>query len=587
MKRLLPIILSFVMCVQMNAQSESCLAVIDELNKNNNVWTSQEYIDYILAHKDAFDMDDEDSVDRWLYNLYLGTKYYISQRYQEAITCLRDVTRFYDSCGDLLDLSSNHEFLQIYYWEADCELNIGASKDIVLAKLKRAKSAYEKYSVTDTEIYSQILSSIQAFESGAIDLMKDFPLAVDLAIEHYMSKRYNEAITLTEQMISRVQDICSLEDISTLYIVLAQCYLELGRINDAEQICLELLSRLKQQNKEECLAYRLIHDKLGVLYAQVHNYQKAKDYSGHSKWLHERYMDFDDSYTMCLSNCAMAELGLGNVFIAKLFIDVALKYIRKDISSFSSEELVHSMQLISSLNGESLDTFAFTGLAETSKFRQYMSVLSNASVINHKAGFWDEAVVCMKECISLGKIIGEESAFSYNNMGILYANQSKFSESLRYLSKAAALCNTDFEKNDIWHNYALVLWLAHSSERAEVAIQTSHSITNSITNYFSFLSQEEKFNYYKHFEFYFQMLNLILFEHGNPDLYGQIYDNILTTKGLLLRTSNNIKHAIMKSNDQDLMDKYNRMISLRQQAFVDNDSTARRSITKEYELLDK
>ena len=101
MKRMLPIILPFVMCVLLNAQSESCLAVIDELNKKINVWTSQESIDYILAHKDAFDMDDEDSVDRWFYNYTLGMCYYSSRKYQEALIHLREVTRIYDTYGEI------------------------------------------------------------------------------------------------------------------------------------------------------------------------------------------------------------------------------------------------------------------------------------------------------------------------------------------------------------------------------------------------------------------------------------------------------------------------------------------------------
>lgn len=584
MKRILPILLSFMMCVQMNAQSESCLAVVNELNNKKDVWTSQESIDYILAHKDAFDMDDEDSVDRWFYNFTLGKCYYSLQQYQEALTFLQEVTRIYDSYGEWFGFSSNTNLLQAYYWEANCELNTGAAKDIVLTKLRRAKVAYEKYSLTESDIYNQILADINVLDSEDFEKLKIIPQAM----EYVMSEKHKDAIILLEQIIGGLSSMRPIEDLATYCRLLSNSYIAVGRLDDAERLFLDMLSKLSQSGKEKHESYRTLCDALGVLYTKVHNYQKAKDFSGRSKWLHEQYMDFDDSYIWCLSNCALAESGLGNKFMAKMLMDIALHYLENRYETNDPKEFVNSMQVLSSLGGAYLDTLAFSAIVEkTMRIRPYIQLLSNASLIYQEAGFWDEAVVCIKKCISMSEEIGEENIFAYNNLATLYLSQSRIEESLLYLKKAYSLCRTDFEKNDVWFNYALVLWLSHAKESSEIAMLSSEQLTKSIGNSFAFLSNEERFNYYKHFEYYFPMLNLFLYETGDKRTFGQIYNNVLITKGLLLRTTNMIKQAIMESGDVDLIQNYNRMSILHQQLLTETNSITRQSIAKEFELLDK
>ena len=327
MKRILVILFNLILCFQLNAQTESAMSVVNELTKQNGVWSEQVAIDYIIAHTDSFDMDNE--VDRWLYNLALGTRYYPLKKYQEALICLREVTTIFDKNIESIDLSQFSQLLITYYWEANCEFRLRSSKEIVLQKLNRAKSIFEIAALTQTDVYNQILSGIETLESGIFDVFL-------LAYEYVMSNQHDKAIPLIEQIINTYPKSRSKEELAPFYQFLGNCYIEVGRLNDAEQLYLSVLSELKQNNAEHHEVYRNICDALGVLYCQVHNYQKANDFSGQSKWLHEKYMDFDYSYIRCLSNCAMAEYGLGNYYIAKMLIDVALKYHRKGYGYESS-----------------------------------------------------------------------------------------------------------------------------------------------------------------------------------------------------------------------------------------------------------
>lgn len=578
MKRLVTYILCILCSAPLCAQTESCMIVVNELAKNSDVWDNQTGIDYILFHKGSFDMENE--VDKWLYNLVLGTRYYPLGKYAEALPCLREVTSVCDIFGHEMNLESNSQLLVAYYWEANCEFHTHASKDIVLTKLLRAKSIFEKYNQKETDIYKNILSDIEVLQSGKIDLLPTIQTAISFA----MAGNHREAISLLEEIIGSPSLALAINDTAPYILILGNSYVAVGRLDDAEALYLNTLSELSEGNE----SYRYICDALGVLYSQLHNYQKAKEYSILSKKLHEKYLDFDYTYIRCLANCAIVENGLGNYFMAKLFIDVALKYMRQGIGNRASDAITESMTTLTAITGQHVDAKELSDNAnKTTHLRPYIQLLSNAAMIYQEAGFGDDAVVCIKECISMNEKLGEPNALVYNNLAHLYLIQSKFEDALLNYQKAVSLYQTEYEGAEIYYNYAFALWLSHSSECANAAADASKILTKSITNNFSFLSERERYNFYKHFEYYFPMLNLMVYENGDEEQYGYIYDNILTTKGLLLRTTNGVRDAILSSPDERVKIDYERLVLLRQQISNEKDSIRRIETNAEIETLDK
>lgn len=575
------IIVLVLSCLPSFCQTESCLAVINELGNNKGVWDDKTGIDYILSNKDSFDMENE--VDAWFYSIALGTRYYSLREYVTALPYLRNVTAVLDKYGDEMEVSTNFQFLSCYYWEAVCEFYSHASKETVLRKLQKAKTLYEKYDLTGTDVYISIQSDIEALLSGKFD---NFVL-IQKSTEYVMYSNYVAAIPLLEQIIREWPISQPFNELAPYFNMLGNSYLSVGRLNDAESIYLKALTKLDEENEQDLEIYRNMCDALGGLYYQLHNYQKAKDYLTLSKRLYEKNMDFGYGYARCLSNCAIVEHGLNNIHIAKLLIDVAIKYLRNGIGRETAEEVKQSVSLLSSITGVALTNDFDTQTNLTFQRKSYIQILSNAAAIYQQAGFWDDAVVCIKESIALSENIGEPNGMAYNNLATLYLAQSRVKESLPYFEKASSFCQTDYERNEILFNYALALWLADSSQSVDIATKTSESLKQSFAYNFAFLSQEERTNFYKHFEYYLPFLNLILYETGDENQYGKIYDNILTTKGLLLRTANNVKNAIMVSGDSSAIRNYDRMVLLRQQIMHESDSLKRIEMSKEIEQLDK
>lgn len=69
--------------------------------------------------------------------------------------------------------------------------------------------------------------------------------------------------------------------------------------------------------------------------------------------------------------------------------------------------------------------------------------------------------------------------------------------------------------------------------------------------------------------------------------YGTIYDNILEAKGLLLRSTNEIRDAILNSGNETDRQDYTRIGELKQQLLTEKDESVRTSIIKEIEEIDK
>lgn len=568
-------------CLPVFSQTESCLAVSKELEKNKDIWDNKTGIDYILSHKDSFDMDNE--IDAWFYSIALGTRYYLLEEYKTALPYLRNVTNVLDKYGDEMGFASIHNLLICYHWEAICEFYSHASKEIVLEKMQKAKALYEKYGLTNTDVYASIQSDIEALQSGKFDNL----VLIQKAMEYVIADNYVAAIPILEQIINQWPASQPFKELVHCIQLLGDSYIAMEKRSEAESLYLKTLARLDKENAQDNKAYRNICEGLGVLYCQVHNYQKAKDYLALSKRLYEKNMDLGFNYIRCLSNCAMAESGLNNTHIAKLLIDVTLKYLRNGIGRETAEEVKQGVSLLSSATGVMLTEDFENQTNLTFQSKPYIQILSNAAVIYQQAGFWDDAVMCIKESIALSENIGEPNGMAYNNLATLYLAQSRVKESLPYLKKASSLCQTDYERNEILFNYASALWLADSIQSVDIATKTSENLKQSFAYNFAFLSQEERTNFYKHFEYYLPFLNLILYETGDESQYGKIYDNILTTKGLLLRTANNVKNAIMVSGDSSAISNYDRMVLLRQQIMHESDSLKRIGMSKEIERLDK
>lgn len=411
-------------------------------------------------------------------------------------------------------------------------------------------------------------------------------LTID-AMDNFMARNYNKAIPQFIQIVdyTKVNRPNEYVQLVAWQNVLAMAYMNIGDYKKTEEYYLSSLDILESKNLQNEKIYRNVLDGLGLLYFHVHNYDKANRLNGRAKILYEEALDFSDEYVRCLSNGALIKNALGYNTVTKMFVDVALRQAKKNLSDTIA--ISSSVATLGQLFGESQKRTLDHNFYIQSRIIPYVTLLTNSFTIYLQIGYFSDAVRAVKESIRVSEHYGLRESSPYNNLGTLYLCKSNFPQAAEWFLKGYSLCKTSYERAEVGMNTVLGLFLSHDKRAASFACEVSSEMKQNIRNNFVFLNSMERVSYWKHFENYFPMMNLVIYESRKTDCFGVIYDNIIEAKGLLLRSSNNIRDAVLKSNNSNDKATFQTLKMFRQKLQSERDSLKRINITKEIEKLDK
>ena len=401
-------------------------------------------------------------------------------------------------------------------------------------------------------LYGQELD--EAFEQECVD-----------AMNLILAQQYETAIPKLEKIVVDLRGKNDPELTALYQKALGTCKLYTGNPGDAERIYMEALVSLDSPKYNSCATKRQLLDALAILYYQIYNYKKASDLSNKAKILYEENLDFGNDYVRCLSNFALVQAAQGYKTLAKMLIDVATRQAKSNFERGSVED-------------SGFISFCVI---------PYSTLLNNASVIYQDLGYFSDAIKVLKEAIYISEKFELREPLPYSNLATLYLKKSRFERAAEWFQKSYVLCRNPYESDLVGMNTALGLFLSTNPSAPEFCSEFSEKMRNNIQSMFAFMSGEERAIYWKHFENYLPMLNLIIYESGNTEDFGAIYDNILEAKGLLLRSTNAIRDAVLNyGNETDIAD-YIRIGQLKQQLLNEKDDETRSAIKNEIEAIDK
>ena len=423
-------------------------------------------------------------------------------------------------------------------------------------------------------------------EVNAQEIDESFAQECANALDLTFSQRYEEAIPVYENIIATLKKQNSSPENMAIWLKgLGTCKLYTGKTGEAENIYLEALKSIDAPQYANAKIVRQLLDALSVLYVQTQNYEKANKYNGKAKISYEENIDFGDDYVRCLSNAASIQAGMGHNTLAKMLVDVSLRQAKSNLNDQSaySETINNLSSLIDGKRNVSLKENSYMFL----RIIPYITMLNNTSGIYQQLGYYSDAVRIVKESIQIAEKYGLSEPLPYNNLGTLYLSKSKFQKASECFQKSYALCRVPYEIDVVGMNAALGLYLSNDTTAALFCSDYSARMRGIIKEMFAFMSGEERAIYWKHFENYLPMINHIIYESGNDKFFGAIYDNILESKGLLLRSTNAIRDAILQSGkDSDLTDLA-RIGQLKQKLIIESNDAVREALNKEIEDIDK
>lgn len=357
--------------------------------------------------------------------------------------------------------------------------------------------------------------------------------------------RYSEAEPLLKEAIQIKKEISGANDTSYAKSLnnLAQLYQEMARYSDAESLYLEALKIKKDVFGTQNTSFALSCLSMGILYYTLGNYDKAQSYLNEALPVLQSNLGENNPETIkAILNLARTYMALDKPedaqpllkkaqefqknnsksdpdYPATLFNMAMLKWTMKDYATAKSL-LEEAMQLIEARFGNG--------------YPLYASCLNSLGVISWMQEDYNKAYEYLSKTVMIReKTLGEnhpDYATSINNLAGLLKDMGKFDDAENYYHKAFAL------------------------------------YLDQINKYFTFLSEKEKDKFYSTLKERFELFNcyVVTRKDANPQLIDDMYDFQIATKALLLSSSRNIRNRIQRSGDNDLIEKYNSWLLIKE-----------------------
>ena len=324
---------------------------------------------------------------------------------------------------------------------------------------------------------------------------------------------------------------------ATVHELASTCLINIEDFQGAEEVLLSNLNLL--ENNKTSKEYRRTLSQLSNIYSAIHNYSKAKSFAEKAKFQYEEALDFSRGYILCLHRCATLERGNENYFLALLLEDVALQELYKN-------------KVWGDIAGSNITHEAFLA-----------NCLSSASAHYNQFGFLEDAYQQLEQAIYIAEKNDLDASTYYSNMADLSIASRDFDRAVKSAQKAYDISDSENNKIQIGTILCLSQFLARQQISANVIKECSEYLQSLVNKTFAFTSAEERRHFWAYFEYYFPILNFLAYQTGQPELINQIYNNILVEKGLLLRTTNNLRDQILSSGNNEDIALYDKLLQIR------------------------
>jgi hypothetical protein len=208
----------------------------------------------------------------------------------------------------------------------------------------------------------------------------------------------------------------------------------------------------------------------------------------------------------------------------------------------------------------------------------YASLLTDLAKIYISGKKYDEAfnALALAENIWIAKVGKRNNinlAAIHTLTGDIYYLQRNFDLAEVSYEKSKKLYEKFFNRNHpeyvkILSKLSKVYYMEGDTKRSLVNIEEAlANYQNFIKDYFPALSEREKAKFWNTIKADYEFYNTLAFRlmNDNQKIVGNVFNNALLTKAILLNSSIKIRERILNSNDEDLKIKYNNWLEKKEQ----------------------
>jgi CHAT domain-containing protein/Tfp pilus assembly protein PilF len=459
-----------------------------------------------------------------------------------------------------------------------------------------AQSRKEMVDSAYTYIEKRDLKRAMVFAEKALELSEKefgkksdfYAKALDLVghVQNY-SGNYESAIEWYEKASAVKREALSKDDpsLATTLNNISYCYQKLGLYRQAQPALEEALEIKRKTVGENDTSYATSLHNLGQLYISSAEYEKAEQiYIQALDIKRKQYGETHPSIAKSLVNLGIVYLKLGNFPKAEPLFEQAIEILKKSGKSEDIESISISLQLADiylklgknaeaeKILTQSRNLKNFSG--ETAQI-DYANVLYNLAIIDWSQKNYASAAKLLEDAYSAMEQHTAHPLFAdiLNGLGILYSYTGKLEQSLEFLQNAVELRKQLYgvrhpDYATAIHNLAGVEKSMGKYEQAESHYREAFRLyIQQIHDYFPFLSESEKSQFYFNIKERFDLFNCYVLQRwrDNPAIAADMCDFQIATKSLLLSSSLKVRNTIHSSGKKELIEKFEQWRSLREE----------------------
>jgi len=396
----------------------------------------------------------------------------------------------------------------------------------------------------------------------------------------YVANKFNQAELSFKKAIS-IYEAANLQD-STYAILtysnLGLLYHSTGRYALAEEYTRKALV-LREKNSKDATGTAASFNNLSVLYKDMGRYTDAEDYI---KMAEEQLISTKEDktvkYAIVLNNKAVIYQMIGKLEEAEEILKKAISIAGTELGDKSATyvRLKVNLALLYQLKKDYTEAEKVYNEAIDIKKKRlgtnhpdYAVLLRYKASLYQQMGKFNEVEELLNEAISI-----YEDKFGTNNpfyaktvyeLGYFYQTQNKIDEAIVQFNQALTIQKSilDIHNPDLsetYENLAIAYWQKGNFTNAtENYLKSLDEYIYQINTFYPAMNDNEKTVFWsliqpKLIRFYNYAIEA---NKTNPKIAENVYNYHIATKALLLNSSRKVKDQILKSGDEDLIEKYN------------------------------
>ncbi|MFT6868010.1 MAG: CHAT domain-containing protein [Cyclobacteriaceae bacterium] len=467
------------------------------------------------------------------------------------------------------------------YYEKEYELRKSLGSDDLSAvayNLGYLKDELGQYNETE-DLYLEVLA-IEADKYG-LKSEQYFGTASALA-DHYMFVEHvDKGLDLCRQLRRQSVKSNSLEE-AVVVKIMGDLYGIGGNYSRSERMLKDALNMMDELGLYASIEYVNTLTSLAGLYNRIGKIPEAEETYMDAKSILDRLQGDMSEYQLILnSNLALNYTSLGNYDVAE---KMYLQNIEQDIEFYGEDSYPSGLDAANLANN-----YMYAGkLAKAESYflkagevyksivgeesSDYAIVLQSLSSVYTRMGDLEKAKAMAMQAVNIFEKSSKDDrqiAFANYYLAETYFASDELEEAEKYHKVALELRKKALGVNHPDYAFsttklAILNWKKEDYKSAlKYYKETFDNYFNQINVVFPILSEEEKTKfYYNKLKPAFEQYNTFIIETSAEDksLLGEMYNNQLATKGLILYASGKIKASIINSGDSVLIAKYNTWI---------------------------